>query len=406
MELRPYQAAGRDWLAARDKALLADAPRVGKTPQAILAAAKAGARSALVLTPAVAVLQWRTEWKRWGGPGKPEVYSHEKARALFTEGYFTDKRYDVFIVDECHKARNPNAAVTKMIYGKEGLSWKSGATWALSGTPAPKHCAELWPLLRAFGAVNMSYNAFVDRYCWLSDRLSRRIGGTKESMIPELREILAPLMLRRTIREAAPEMPVLDFQYLNVQGRGDLLPQGVPPTDEDLLGWLESNAAHEAEFRIACALAKVPALADEVTNAIEGELLDRVVVFGHHVEPLKTLARTLTERGIEAHVLNGSTGPKDRVRIQEKFRQGEFPVLCANIMTAGTAIPLHWASHCYFLELAWTPADNVQAAFRLVHVTKAEPVTAAVVTWPGSFDDRISKVLMRRVRELSAMGLL
>ena len=64
MELRPYQIVGRDFLLSHSRALLADEMRVGKTPQAILAAAAAGG-SSLVVCPAIAVSQWRREWQRW-----------------------------------------------------------------------------------------------------------------------------------------------------------------------------------------------------------------------------------------------------------------------------------------------------------------------------------------------------
>ena len=257
-------------------------------------------------------------------------------------------------------------------------------------------------MLRAFGAVGMSYNDFTRHYCWFT--ADQRIGGTREKTIPELVQILDPVMLRRTRREVAPEMPELDFQYLNVEGRGDLLAPSAPPADGDLLGWIENSAAHEAEFRIACAVAKVPALVEEILSVIEGNLETQLVVFGHHVEPLVKLADTLTRSyEIEAHVLNGQTPQKRRAELQDQFRQGAFPVLCANITTAGTAIDLSAANHCYFLELSWLPGDNVQAAFRLVSMTKPEPVSADVVTWPGSFDDRIIKTLMRRVRELAKL---
>ena len=403
---RPYQEVGRDWLAPRRTGLLADQMRVGKTPQAILAAHKAGARRVLVLCPAIAVPQWRVELDRWGYTGEADIYSYQKALRLWRNGFFKGKTWDVFIPDECHYVRNPTAQRTRLVYGKGSLSWRAGATWSLSGTPAVRHAGELWPMLRAFGAVGMTYNDFLRRYCWFN--ADERIGGTKEKLIPELVEILDPVMLRRTRKEVAPELPELDFQYLNVEGQiGDLFSafhhvhEMVP--DADLLEWIEDNAEYEAEFRIMCALAKVPALAEEIENALLGKLLDRVVVFGHHVAPLETLAQVLSGLGHKTRVLNGSTTPKQRGEIQAEFKAGAFPVLCANITTAGTAIDLSSANHAYFLELSWLPADNLQAASRLISMTKAEPVSADIVTWPGSFDDRIIQVLMRRVRELAKL---
>jgi SNF2 family DNA or RNA helicase len=106
---------------------------------------------------------------------------------------------------------------------------------------------------------------------------------------------------------------------------------------------------------------------------------------------------------VAADVINGSTSPKRRVEILDDFRQGRTRVLCANIQTAGTAIDLSAASHGFFLELSWLPADNVQAAFRMVAMGKDEKVTADVATWPGSADDAVQSVLMRRSRELAAL---
>ena len=78
-------------------------------------------------------------------------------------------------------------------------------------------------------------------------------------------------------------------------------------------------------------------------------------------------------------------------------------MICANILTAGTAIDLSAASHGYFLELDWVPGNNTQAANRLVSMGKDEPVTFDVVTWPGSVDDAVQRILLTRTRQLSKL---
>jgi hypothetical protein len=128
---------------------------------------------------------------------------------------------DVFIPDEAHFAKNPEAKRTKMVYGKGGFSWMAGATWPLSGTPAPKHAAELWCMLRAFGVVGMSYGDFIRRYCTV-DWMSGKPNGTKVEMIPELKALLATVMLRRTRKQVAPEMPDIGFDFLEVKIGADL----------------------------------------------------------------------------------------------------------------------------------------------------------------------------------------
>jgi superfamily II DNA or RNA helicase len=331
------------------------------------------------------------------------VLSFDTARRMWQAGDLAD-RWDVMIVDECHFAKNPQAQRTKMVYGKEGLGHQVGAIWSLSGTPAPKHAGELWPMLRAFGAVQMSYDDFLDRYCvrwWHKQRREWVIKGTREDRIPELQELLAPIMLRRTRKEVAPELPGIDFQFLEVAPTGvDLIvPKGFE--GDALVEWVK--ACTPAEDRQAVAHAKVAPLVEEITFAIENDLLKQTVAFGWHKEPLQTLAWKLNQRGIHCETITGDTSPKKREKVQTDFREGKTQVIAANILAAGTAIDLSAASHAYMVELDWVPGNNMQAVNRLVSLQKQEPVSVDVVTWPGSVDDRVQRVLTRRVKEINQL---
>lgn len=405
---RGYQIIGRDFLAGRRHALLADEMRVGKSCQAILAAAKVGAENILVVCPAIAVQHWRREMERWWQVARPEAQILPRYVAISYDQLrlnlgWLKQRYDLVIVDECHFAKNPEAKRTKLIYGKEGIGWKADRMWVLSGTPAPKHAGELWCMLRAFGAVGMTYADFVNRYCTINT-FTGRITGTNVARIPELKQILATIMLRRTRKEVAPDMPDIGFQFLEVKPTatpGYAIPAGLD--DDALLEWVESHAAANAQDRQEVALAKVGPLVEEIAFAIENGLLAQTVVFGWHTEPLRKLTQELRGRGLSANIITGGTTRTKREVIQEWFRDGKCQVICANILAAGTAIDLSAARHAYALELDWVPGNNVQAVNRLVNMEKQDKVTVDVVTWPGSTDDRVQKVLLRRVEELSKL---
>lgn len=402
---RPYQEAGRDFLAGRTRALLADAMRVGKTPQAILACEKVGAQNILVVCPAIAVPHWIKEFERWWRRAEPSttfyVVSYDRARLSIER--LKEIEWDVMIVDECHFAKNPTAQRTKMIYGKDGLGYCAERIWVLSGTPAPKHAGELWPMLRAFGVTGMTYYEFTRHYCVVTH--DGRIIGTKEKHIPELKRLLSKIMLRRTLKDVAPEMPGIDFQFLEVEPHVVAADVKVPAglSDDELLVWLEANSATDKSDRQAVAQAKALPLAEQIEFAISNELLKQTVVFGWHVQPLETVCDILATKGISADVINGSTSETRRVDILDRFRRGELQVLIGNILAMGTAADASAASHGYFLELDWVPGNNLQAANRMVSMDKKEPVTVDVVTWPGSADDRVQNVLVRRVRELSQL---
>lgn len=407
MILRPYQEIGRDFLAARRFALLADEMRVGKTPQAILAAEKIEACDVLVVCPAIAVEHWHREWAKWADPrcrAALTVLSYDRAK--LQKDQLIGQHWDVVIVDEAHFAKNPAAQRTKLIYGKGGLGHVSDRLWALSGTPAPKHAAELWPMLRAFGVVGMGYYEFAQRYCTF-DWTKTKITGTKVSRIPELKELLAKVMLRRKRSEVAPEMPDIDFQFLPVEpvSQADIKfpPHLTYSSEEQLLRYLESNPATDREDRIAVAKAKALPLVENIAFAIENELLRKTVVFGWHTEPLADVVAGLRARGIATEAIVGATDSRRRIAIQDSFTHGRTQVVVANILAAGTAIDLSAASHGYFLELDWVPGNNVQAANRLISMDKTEKVSFDIATWPGSADDRVQKVLLRRAQELGKL---
>lgn len=394
-----YQQEGCDFLAARRFALLADEMRVRKTRQAIMAAHKVGAQSLLAVCPAIGVPHWHAELERWWPSGplpRVQVWSYDKARSMWQDGL--KGSVDVFVPDECHFARNPEAARTRMVYGKTGFSRHAGYVWPLSGTPAPKHAAELWPMMKAFGVVGMTYDEFVRFYCTVNPE-TLRITGTKAEKIPELRALLAKFMLRRTRKQVAPEMPDISFEYLEMD-----LAQDIRFGSDDA-GWLEENSGIDHEDRIAVAMEKAKHLANEIEFVFSNELLKQTVVFGWHKEPLRWLTSELQRRQICAALIAGDTPRAKREEYQQGFRDGTIQVINANIDAAGTAIDLSPASHGYFLELWWLATANLQAANRLISLDKAEPVTFDICTAPGSVDDRVQRVLVRRMKQIKELGL-
>jgi len=400
MNPRPYQLAGRDFLAGRKRALLADQMRVGKTPQAILAADAVGAKRVLVLCPAIGRYQWREEWAAWS-PNRPvaAILEREPPPARFEgvliasynravqhqDALCEGQTWDVFIPDEAHFAKNPEAQRTRVVYGKDGIGWHADRIWALTGTPAPNHAGEMWPMLRAYGVVKCGYEDFVRYFCYYDER-ERRVFGNKRAHLDELRALFAPIVLRRMRKDVAPDMPEISYNFLSVEPYANV---DLPSEDLDQI---------DAEDRIAVAHAKVPQLALEIDECIRGQEYQQTVVFGYHVEPLHALGELLTAADLDVSIIYGGTPDAQRQRIIAAHKAGVCQVVIAQIMAGGMAIDLSAASHGYFLELDYVPGNNAQAASRLVNLQLQEPVTMDVVTWPGSMDDKVQRTLLRKTQ--------
>ena len=399
MTPRPYQIVGAEFLAARTRALLADQMRVGKTPQAIMAADKLGAERVLVLCPAIACYQWREQWYEWSPTRLPYILGKEPVSHDFTgvliasynravqhqERLTTGPRWDVLIVDEAHFAKSPDAQRTKLSYGKGGVGWNATCIWALTGTPAPNHAGELWPMLRAFGAVKIDYKTFINHFCYY-DWKTDRVYGNRPDKLVELRALLAPFTLRRTLADVAPDMPRIAYNLFAVEPQPGIDLRSDNPDDVD------------TEDRIAVALAKAPELAKEIEDNLLVRNYRQTVVFGYHVDPLKALGEMLTAAGYDVSVITGATPLPQREGKQAAFKAGVCQVLICQMLAAGTAIDLSAAQHGYFLELDYVPDRNAQAAHRLVNVATGLPVTFDVLTWPGTKDDQVQRTLLRKVR--------
>ena len=240
-------------------------------------------------------------------------------------------------------------------------------------------------MLRAYGAVKCTYDEFVRHFAYYSEKTGR-VYGNKKQHLAELRALLAPFTLRRTLREVAPDMPAIGFNMLNIE------PQGVDyRTDviEDI----------DAEDRITVALAMTGPLAVEISECLLAGEYQQTVVFGYHVEPLKRLTEILNANTIDTAIITGETTLPQRQQRQEAFKMGVAQVLVCQMIAAGTAIDLSAAQHCYMLELDWNPANNSQAAHRLVNMQTQDPVTCDVLTMPGTVCDAVQRTVLRKVRD-------
>ena len=120
-ELSDYQIEGAKFLASKRFALLADDMGLGKTAQAIHASDLIGAKTILVICPAVARVNWKREFYEFSifdhgfsvcfgpsdWPGSATICSYEYATRYDTR--LIQMSWDIVIVDESHFIKEPNA---------------------------------------------------------------------------------------------------------------------------------------------------------------------------------------------------------------------------------------------------------------------------------------------------------
>lgn len=447
--LFPYQRQGADWLASRKLALLADEMGIGKTAQAIRACDLIGAKRVLVLCPAVARLNWLREFQRFGMSPRtitPILSSKERfdahSQTIICSYDLTEKhlarlkkcaKWDALILDESHYLKSLSTHRTKAVLGKDGLIHHANRTWALSGTPAPNHPGELWPLLYTFGVTPLKYDEYVEKFCnyYTTGFNTKQITGARRSAIAELRQTISKVMLRRKKEDVLTELPPISFHDIVVEASPvDIdvetsFVQYVFPNDRrhelearlaeeravvdgilsreahltNRMAALEALASGVSTLRRYTGLQKTQKCAEMVADELESGAYEKIVIFAIHRDVIEGLRVRLSK--FRPVTLYGATPPNKRDRNIEKFTKNpKCRVFIGNIQAAGTAITLTAAHQVLFVEQDWVPGNNAQAAMRCHRIGQKKPVTVRYAALANSFDEKVAATLKRKTKDL------
>lgn len=410
--LFPYQETGAVHLVAAGRALLADDMGLGKTVQAIAACELLRARGevarALIVTCASLKHQWQREIERFAGEraiviggGRPQRRAAFESDAPYKIlnyevtwhelGQLKNLDADVVVYDEAQRAKNfrtKTAATLRAI--------PSRFTFILTGTPVENRLDDLYSLLQlvdpnVLGPLWKFNRAFAQQ----NDR--GRIVGYKN--LSELRDRIAPVMLRRRKEEVLAELPALTEQtrYTPLTAEQADLEMGYRKTAAMLMQLAERRPLTKAEKdQLMMALLK----ARQACNAVElcdpksrikaspkldeleallGEILAqasaKVLVFSEWVEMLKLCAKRLDRLRIGYAMLHGGVPTDRRPALLDRFRdQNEVRVLLSS-EAGGVGLNLQVASYVVHLDLPWNPARLDQRTSRAHRMGQTRGVT-------------------------------
>ncbi len=380
-----YQDESVKWLRQVRRGILAHEPGLGKTACAIMAADL----PCFVVCPASLVINWCLEILKWR-PADADafrVYSYSDPRLSAIRA----KDWRTIVVDEAHYCKNPGAKRTvKVCSLLAGVG--DGMAFALTGTPVPNRPIELWPLLFTLGATDMSLESFGVRYAsgYTDERGQWNFRGA--SHLEELKELLAPHLLRYTKAEVMPQLPPKHWRVIALD-----LPQVEQEKAFDLasLDQMELDVAFEALSDVLHmhGVRKTPAAIEYIDDLVQGGT--KVVTFAYHRDVLAALCEGLEARGHRVVWLHGEMGLAARQAAVEAFQDDScgVQVFVGQITAAGVGLTLTASSHVVFVESSWVPAVLDQAADRCHRIGTTDSVQVDLLTISGSIDE----VQLRRV---------
>jgi hypothetical protein len=398
--LLPYQRTGAAHLAFGERALLADEMGLGKTIQAIggceLLARRKGIERVLVVCPASLKAEWEEQIGRFSDRSCRLIFGARDQRlsALRDPAFFTVVNYeqvladaeaindvlrpDVVVLDEAQRIKNWQTKTARRV-----KSLRSPYAFVLTGTPLENRIDELYSIVQYLDPEALGPLFRFNRQFYELDERGRPINYKN---LAELRERVAPLMLRRRKADVERELPgrTVKTYFVPMAEEQKLRYEEYSAPAARLLAAAQQRPLRQEEFdrlqqllscmRMVC---NTPAILDptcrispklEELERILGDLLEdddrKIIVFSEWERMLAMVRELAGELGVEAAWHTGSL-PQERRRAEiNRFKNDATCRLFLSTDSGSVGLNLQVASAVINIDLPWNPAKLEQRIAR------------------------------------------
>jgi SWI/SNF-related matrix-associated actin-dependent regulator 1 of chromatin subfamily A len=409
----PYQKVGVQFVdRAGGRCLIADAPGLGKTMQAI-AYAQLHNLKTIIVCPLSVVLNWKKEVKKFTGKeatiwdsktrsGKPSNQFH--IVHYDAVGKIVDKlrqqEFDLLVCDEATYLKNRQTIRAKSILGsyKERRKFpgiKTKYCIFLTGTPVMSRPIEAFSLLNFLD--NQRFNNFyhfVDRY-----------GGWKgepPKNLKDLHERTKDLIIRRKKEDVLTELPRKQRNELYVEMTKDEQKK-YNEMLKDMFGkWKldgRPSVQHMPKLQSFLIEKKLPRVIELIDEFLDN---DRpILIFSCYIAPLKKL---LEHYGDKAAILTGEMNKDKRQQSIDRLTSGQAKIGLFSLKAAGMGIDglQHVMDTVVFLDMDWVPANHEQAEDRTHRIGQTSQVQVYYMICEETIDEYMRDIL-REKQEVASL---
>jgi len=436
-ELLPYQLDGIAFAAGKGRAVLADEMGLGKTIQGVgvaeFLAQHAGLSRVLVICPASLKSQWRNEIHRFSDRSVQLIGGKLAERAVLYQGdaFFTVCNYeqvlrdyleiershwDLIILDEAQRIKNWEAKTSRVI-----KSLRSRFALVLTGTPLENRLDDLYSVVEFIDPRRLgpAYR-FINKYRVAID--TGRVTGFKNLDI--LREQLRPILLRRTRKSIALDLPPRSTELVRI-----------PPTEEQLqLHGAHMTVVHQITnkkfltqmdlLRLQKALLMARMTADstvlvdkqppgfssklerltELLETLQQEPDRKIIVFSEWTTMLNQIAPVLKKLNMDHVRLDGAVPQKKRQMLVNEFQNNPACRVFLTTNAGSTGLNLQAADTVINVDLPWNPALLEQRIARAHRMGQKRPVQVYLLVTEDTIEEGLLLTLSAK-HELAAAVL-
>lgn len=404
--LRPFQPKGIRFLVTNEAALLGDEMGLGKTIQAIVAMSilfhSGKISTALIVCPRSVFTSWEKEFDEWAPQLRVITVRGLRARrevkwSIPSHVYLTtyetlredldnipDKNFDLFVLDEIQKIKNPTALVTKTV-----RQINAKFRWGLSGTPLENRIEDL-----------------ISIFSYLKPGVLR----PEDANWPEIvRKKMDPYFLRRrkadVLKDLRGKVKTVDWVSLSPaqqEAYDKAEKEGVVALNElgetitvpyilALITKLKQICNYDI---VSGESSKLNYLIDKLESVQEQG--DKALVFSQF--PNKTLTFLASKLiKFNPQIYHGGLSDRQRDTIVKDFQENdENRVLLMSVKAGGLGITLTRANYVYHFDQWWNPATSAQAEDRAHRIGQEKTVFVFTLMTTGTIEERIHQLLEKK----------
>ena len=407
LALYPYQRIGVQFVdRAGGRCLIADAPGLGKTAQAIGYAQFHNLKT-LIVCPLSVVINWQREitkftgkkstiWdtKHYDGNLKNQFHiTHYDAVRKISKS-LRDCTFDLLVCDEATYLKNRQTIRAKSILG----SWKERRKYPgiktkysifLTGTPVMSRPIEAFSLLNFLDKDRFNnFYHFVERY-----------GGWKGDAprnLQDLHDRTKDLVIRRKKNEVLTELPNKQRNDLYVELTKDEVGEYKELLREIFGKWKldgRPSVTHMPKLQGFLIQKKLPRLIEMIDEFLDNDR--SILIFCNYLAPLKFLAK---HYGDKAALLTGEMNRNQRQETIDRLVNNTAKVGCFSLMAAGMGIDglQKVIDTVVFLNMDFVPANHEQAEDRTHRIGQTNQVQAYYMICPDTIDEYMRDILKEK----------
>ena len=412
---RPYQIESMRFLKQRNgRGLIGDDMGTGKTCQALSwLELNPAMRPAVVVCPAAVKWQWLSQARMWmsknGSPveilsgrtvprWKPlsgnRIYVVNWDILSSWADWLEEQSPKIIIGDECQAISNLSSGRTKAFL--KLAKPLDRHVIPMSGTPITRCPEQFFPVLNLLDPETFpKLKPYQWHFCG-AHKTAFRFDATGASNVEELHLKIRPLMIRRTKKEVAPELPEKIRTPILLECVKDAEYEAIEDRVLQLQGFsnIELKQGLEELSRSAFAL-KRKAVLDWVSDFLQ-ESDEKLIIFAWHRLVVDSLVQTFGRQCIAIH---GGVPAVQRPGLVARFQQDPSCRICvANIVSGGTGVDglQDVCSSVAFVELTTVPGHVMQAEDRAHRIGQRNCVNAWYLLGAGTIDEDMLDVLEER----------